>query len=32
MQQSQKYRKLSIPAALRRTVWNTYIGEDIGST
>jgi hypothetical protein len=32
MQQSRKYRKTNIPAALRRTVWNTYIGEDIGST
>ena len=32
MQQSQKYRKATIPHALRRTVWNTYIGEDIGST
>lgn len=32
MQQTQKYRKATIPHALRRTVWNTYIGEDIGST
>ena len=30
--QTQKYRKAHIPHALRRTVWNTYIGEDIGST
>jgi hypothetical protein len=32
MQQSQRYRKVNIPAAVRRTVWNTYIGEDIGRT
>ena len=32
MQNIQKYRKTNIPAALRRTVWNTHIGEDIGST
>jgi hypothetical protein len=32
MQQSQRYRKANIPAAVRRTVWNTYIGEDIGRT
>jgi len=30
--QTQRYRKAHIPHALRRTVWNTYIGEDIGST
>ncbi len=32
MQQSQRYRKINIPAAVRRTVWNTYIGEEIGLT
>ena len=30
--QTHRYRKAHIPHALRRTVWNTYIGEDIGST
>jgi hypothetical protein len=32
MQQMQKYRKANIPHSLRRAVWNTCIGEDIGST
>ncbi len=32
MQQIQRYRKTNIPAAVRRTVWNTYIGEEIGLT
>jgi hypothetical protein len=32
MQQVQRYRRTNIPAAVRRTVWNTYIGEEIGST
>ena len=30
MQQSQKYRKKNIPKAVRITVWNTYITEEIG--
>ena len=32
MQQTSKYRKTNIPAAVRRTVWNTYLGEEIGKT
>ena len=32
MQQSQRYRKANIPAAVRRTVWNTYVGEEFGRT
>ena len=32
MQHIQRYRKINIPAAVRRTVWNTYVGEEFGRT
>ena len=28
----KKYRKKNIPATVKRLVWNTYIGEEIGKT
>ena len=30
--EDKKYKKKSIPATVKRLVWNTYIGENIGKT